>query len=194
MISFLLAQATVAEDITQHPYLVLVIIGGLFSALIAVMKVLLGFMEKRVNEKFESITERFDDVNTREDKQEVRLDKIEIDLRGYDKHVALGLRESTEIHEGISRVEKSLSSHVEKEENTTWVKIDDLVTAVNEMKMSNEVAHAGLVAGQTILSNRVEAVEKKMPDGELEKLAAAYHALAERDVKRRPAARKRVNR
>jgi len=193
VISLLLAQASVAEEVVAHPTLTLIIISALFSALIAVMKVLLGFMEKRVNEKFDAIEkrdverakatdEKFDSISVREDKQEVRLDKIDLDLRSYDKYVAVGVRETSEIHAAVSRTEFALASHVEKEEGTTWVKIDNLVDAVNAMKLSNEVAHAGLVAGQTILGSRVEALEKKMPNGELEKLAAAYHALAERDM------------
>jgi hypothetical protein len=176
------AQATVADDVSTHPYLTMLVIGGLFSALVAIVKVFLALFERRVNEKFESIDKRFVEADKREEKQEDRLDRIDEDLKSYDKHVALGVKESTEIHAAVSRTEAALASHVEKEEGTTWAKIDGLVDAVNKMQLANELAHSGLVNGQALLGQRVEAVEKKMPNGELEKLATAYHELARRDM------------
>jgi hypothetical protein len=192
VIDMLLAVAEpggVAGEVVAHPYLTMTVVGALFSALVAIVKIFLSLFEKRVNEKFDEIKKREDDLSKhvdekfkgvaeREEKQEVRLDKIDSDLRGYDKHVAVGIKETSEINASVQRVEKTLLDHTEKEETTTWGKIDGLVTAVNELKISNESAHAGLVAGQTIHAARLDAIEKKMPNGELEKLANAYHELA----------------
>jgi hypothetical protein len=170
MIPLLLLQAAAVEA-SLHPYLTWTLIAALFTALVAIIKVLLSFFEKRVNEKFA-------EVEAHNTKQDGRLDLIEGDIRKYDTHVAVGAKESSEIHSAVGRVEAALNSHIVKEEGTTWAKLDRLVEALATMQTSNEVAHASLVAGQTVLGNRVEAVEKKMPNGELQKLADAFVALS----------------
>lgn len=165
-------------DIVAHPatfYTIMALLGGGF---LLTLKVLIFFFEKRVNEKFLAV----EGHNERQDK---RLADIESDLRRYDTHVAVGVRESSEIHAAVARVEATLCNHVEKEETVTWQKIDDLVEAINVMRLANEEAHGRLTTGQATLGVRVEAVEKKMPNGELQKLAEAYHALAQRDLAQR---------
>lgn len=155
-------------ELAEHPYASGLVIALLFAAFLGLAKTLLSRMEQRINEKFAQQDKRDDD-------QDGRLDRIEKDLGEYDKHVALGAQEAVEIHASVKRVEVALGNHVEKEENITWTKIDALVEAVNEMRLQNEVSHAQL-------TGRLNAVESKMPNGELKKLADAYHALAQRDV------------
>jgi hypothetical protein len=178
MIASLLLQAVPSSlegEVATHPYVVVAAIGALFASFVGVLKILLVFFERRINEKFAAV----EGHNVRQDE---RLDAIESDLRRYDTHVAVGVQESGAIHSAVQRVEATLTAHVEKEEGVTWAKIDALVGAINDMRLANEVAHAGLVTGQTVLATRVDAVEKKMPNGELQKLAEAYHALAQRDL------------
>ncbi len=157
--------------VTEHPGAVTVLLSTSIAVLGVLLKLLLRAMERRIDEKFASIT-------VGESEQNVRLDKIESDLRGFDSHVAVGTRESLEIHAAIVRVENSLASHVLKEEGTTWAKIDDLVTAVNEMRLENELSHADLKIHGATLETRVKAIEAKMPNGELKQLADAYTKLA----------------
>lgn len=171
---FLLLQAappTVAQEASTHASLVVLAVGALIASLLAVLKVLLGMMERRINEKFVS-------VETHNADQDKKLNDMGADLRKYETHVAVGVKESSEIHAAINRVEKSLDEHVQKEEGTTWVKIDNLVVAVTEMRLANELAHASLVTGQSILGGRVDSMEQKMPNGELQKLADAFATLA----------------
>jgi hypothetical protein len=184
-----LAQAAAADgvqDIVAHPYLTIVAMTGLFGSLVASIKVLLKFMERRMNEKFAAVELH----NTRQD---VRLDAIDLQLQHYDTHVAVGARESREIHSAIGRVELALAEHTTKEETTTWGKIDGLVDSVAEMKLGNEVAHAALTAGQLVLGARLDGVEKKMPNGDLAKLANAFEELAKgyTGAKKRSASSKR---
>lgn len=177
MIPALLLQAAadhapgIEGEIAGHPYLTTALICFLFAALVGLAKLFVSRMEGRINEKFAENVER-------EDRQDGRLDRIDAELRRYDTHVAVGVKESTEIHESIRRVEAALVDHTQKEESVTWKKIDDLVEAVNTMRLSNEVAHATLNTGQATLNVRVEAMEKKMPNGELSKLAEAFAALS----------------
>ena len=167
--------ASLEGELAAHPYATALIVALLFAAFVAAVKLLLALFEQRINEKFKEVQ----DHNT---EQDGRLDKIDSELNKYDQHVAIGQKESQEIHGAIIRVEAALADHVRKEEGTTWVKIDSLVDAVNQMRLQNEVAHVNLSADQKILVARVEAVEEKMPNGELKKLAEAYHKLAERDI------------
>jgi hypothetical protein len=172
----LLAQASGLEsEMAQHPYVTVAIVTVLCGLLLASWKYSLFTFEKRINEKFGEIEKKADGHDT-------RLDAIEKDLRTYEKHVAVGTLETSEIHAAVKRTEQAINSHVEKEEGTTWKKIDVLVDAINNMKLSNELAHAGMVSGQLALGVRIESVEKKMPNGELEKLAIAYHDLARRET------------
>lgn len=171
MIHLLLLQSA-ASEAALHPYLTWALLAAVATACMAVIKVLLSFFEKRVNEKF-------DQVESHNSQQDGRLGLIESDLRRYDTHVAVGAKESSEIHAAVGRVEKSLSDHIIKEEGTTWAKLDRLAEALMAMQSSNESAHSGLVAGQSVLSARVEAVEKKMPNGELQRLSDAFSNLAE---------------
>jgi hypothetical protein len=163
------------SEIAAHPYAISILISLLFAGIIGILKLFLVLFERRMNEKF-------DGVERHNTKQDDRLDEIENDLKRYDTHVALGVKESNEIHTTLARVEATLGNHVQKEETVTWQKIDDLVEAVNVMRLANEAAHGTLTTGQATLGIRVEAVEKKMPNGELQKLADAYHALAQRDA------------
>lgn len=180
MIGAVLAQASSLEsEIAMHPFAVGVIVTVLFGAFTGLAKLFLVQMETRINEKFKA-------QDDRDDEQDSRLDEIDKELIDYGKHVAVGTREAAEIHAAVKRVEVAMNSHVEKEENITWAKIDDLVGAVNDMRLQNEVE-------LTKLGGRITAVETKMPNGELQKLADAYHALAERDVRgglSRPRARR----
>ncbi len=198
MISMLLLQAApvvhqgIEGEIAGHPYLTTAFICLLFAALVGLAKLFVARMENRINEKFA-------DIGAREDRQDERLDNIDAELRRYDTHVALGVKESSEIHESLSRVEKSVAEHTQKEESVTWKKIDELVDAVNTMRLSNEVAHATLSTGQATLNVRVEAMEKKMPNGELSKLAEAFAVLSrhrdeERADRAAEATRSRVKR
>jgi hypothetical protein len=163
--------ADLATDMAGHPYVMAAIGAAMFATLVAVIKVLLGLMEKRINEKFSQV----DKENA---SQDARLSTIESELKRYDTHVAVGAKETSEIHAAITRVEVSLADHVHKEETTTWAKIDELVKLFSDMKMGNELAHAGLINGQKSLSERVEAVENKMPNGELSKLADAFDRMS----------------
>jgi hypothetical protein len=170
---------TIAEEIALHPYLFLGLLGMLGTGVVALAKYFLSSFENRVNEKFS-------DILAREAKQEGRLDKIEEDLKGYDKHVAVGIKETSEIHDAIKRVESTLTEHTRKEETVTWTKIDDLVVAVNDLKLSNEVQHERLSSGQSVLSTRVGALESSMPNGELAQLRLAIKSLT-----KKPASKKR---
>jgi hypothetical protein len=78
----------------------------------------------------------------------------------------------------VGRVEQALASHIVKEEGTTWAKLDKLAESLSTMQTSNEVAHASLGAGQAVLGSRVESLEQKMPNGELQKLAEAVAMLS----------------
>jgi hypothetical protein len=176
---FLLLQAvpTVAQEASTHASLVMLAIGALLSSLLAVLKVLLGMMERRINEKFVAV----ENHNAHQDKQ---LNEMSADLRRYETHVAVGVKESAEIHAAIVRVGKSIDDHVQKEEGTTWLKIDNLVATVTEMKLANELAHSSLVNGQATMGMRVDAMERKMPNGELQKLSDAFATLASKSGER----------
>ena len=174
---YLVAQAAadpgLQSEIARNPYFAGLLIAILFAALVALGKIALVQFERRVNEKFA----RQEEHNRQQDG---RLDHIEADLQKYDTHVAVGASESREIHAALARVESALTTHTEKEESVTWGKIDSLVDAVNEMRLSNEKAHAGMVTGQEVLATRVTAVEKKMPNGELARLADAFDRLSKK--------------
>lgn len=169
---FLLGQTaiTVADDVASHPYLFLSFLGGIFAALIGTIKVLLAFLERRMNEKFQQVEQH----NTHQDG---RLGSIESDIRQYDKHVAVGAKETAEIHASLGRLEIALNEHVRKEETTTWKKIDDLVASFVDMKLANEAAHATMTTGQVLLSTRMDLVEQRLPNGELKKMATAIEAI-----------------
>jgi hypothetical protein len=169
---------TIADEIALHPYLFLGILGGLATLTLALFKWTIASFESRV-------TEKFTEVQNREGKQEERLDKAEQDLQGYDKHVALGAKESAEITTAIQRVERALTDHTRKEETVTWAKIDDLVTAVTDMKLSNEVAHERLAASQAVISTRVEALESAMPNGEIAQLRLAIKSLVKKPTSKK---------
>jgi len=169
---------SIADEIAQHPYIFLAVLSGVAASAVAAAKMLLGSFENRVNEKFT-------DIQQREEKQEGRLDKIEEDLKGFDKHVAVGLNETAEIHDAIKRVEATLTEHTRKEETVTWTKIDDLVTAVNVLKLSNEVGHERLAANQLVLSTRVGALESAMPNGELAQLRLAIKSLIKKPTSKK---------
>ena len=171
---FLLLQAvpaTVAQEVSSHASLVVLAVGALGSSLLAVLKVLLGMMERRINEKFIL-------VEGHNEAQDKKLSEMSNDLRKYETNVAVGVKESVEIHAAISRVEGALNDHVKKEEGTTWVKIDNLADAVNATKLANELAHSSIVSGQELIDVRVNAMERKMPNGELQKFADAFAMLA----------------
>ena len=174
MIALLLQAAplTVEQEISAHPYVAALIISIMTVLLLGAVKLLASRMEGRINEKFDEQAR----LNATQDQ---RLDEIESDLRRYDNHVAVGAQETEAIHASIRRVEEALANHVEREETVTWRKIDDLVDAINTMRLSNAQEHGGLVSGQAVLATRLDAVEKKMPNGELKKLADAFATLAE---------------
>lgn len=161
------APLTVEQEISAHPYLVALLITLLFSAFVALAKLFLVQFERRINEKF-----RASEKHDRE--QDERLDAIEGEIRRYDAHVAVGTAETRSIHDAVSRVEASVASHIEREETTTWAKIDSLAESVGALK-----------TGQEVMSTRLAAVEKKLPNGELTRLAEAFTALAEQRGPRR---------
>jgi hypothetical protein len=172
------------QEIAAHPYLVGIIlvacVGAIFTLAGALAKLFLVQFERRMNEKF-AIVER------ENDEQNKRLDTIENDLHRYDAHVAVGATETRAIHESVARVEAAVADHVHKEETTTWKKIDDLALAIGDLRQSHAEGMAKLAAGQDVLAVRVTSVEKKMPNGELQKLAEAFSILAEstREVTKR---------
>lgn len=163
--------ASLETEVASHAYTVVVIVGALCASAVGLTKMLFMVTERRLNEKFAAVEE-----HNRE--QDARLDKIDTELRRYDKHVAVGETEMGEIHSAVQRVEAALNSHIQKEEGTTWVKIDNLVDAVNAMRLQNEADHGTLKTSQAVLSTRLEAVEAKIPNGDLKKLTAAFELLA----------------
>jgi hypothetical protein len=154
-----------ASEVVLHPYVAVAIMGTLFVLLIAIGKWAIYQFEKRMNEKFATLESDHVEIGLREQAQDARLDKIETELRGYEKHVAVGLKETSEINEAIQRVSEHLSEHTRKEETVTWAKIDNLVATVSDMKLSNEVAHERLVAGQALLGARMDTVERRATNG-----------------------------
>jgi hypothetical protein len=166
--------ASLETEVANHAYMVVAGVSALCAFTVFVIKLLFVMFERRINEKFA-------EVEKHNGAQDSRLDSIDGELRRYDKHVAVGKKEMSEIHAAVVRVEDALGSHIAKEEGTTWKKIDDLVDAVNTMRLANEADHGVLKTNQAVLGTRLAAVETKMPNGELKKLAEAYHALAQRD-------------
>jgi hypothetical protein len=164
---------TAEQTIMFNPWLTGLVILLLFTTLIASFKLILKQHESRVNEKFTLV----ENHNSTQDKKllelEQRLLEVNMELKKYDTHVAVGAKETSAIHESLARVEAKVIEHTTKEEDITWVKIDGLISAVNDLKISNETAHANLHAGQTVLGGRIDAVEKKMPNGELRAMALA---------------------
>lgn len=158
--------ADAAVEVAQFPYLLWWVLVGCLGLLAGLIKYLFWLHEQRIGEKFKLVEEH----NTRQDR---RLDKIDDDVRKYDQHVAIGQKDSNEIHTAVKRLEAALADHVLKEEGTTWAKIDGLVDVLNVMKSSNEIAHAGLVNNQNLLNLRVDSMEKKMPNGEIQALVVS---------------------
>lgn len=174
------SQQGLATEIAVHPYVALAILGGLVAVTLAVIKVLLHLLEARINDKFDRIEKDFVAVRDHDMAQDGRLDKIDHDLRIYEKNVAVGVKETSEIHAAITRVADALTLHSQREEQETWGKIDSLVEAVNSMKLDNTQAHANMVTQQSVLETRLGAVEKKLPNGELSRLAHAFEELSKR--------------
>ena len=172
LLLFLQASST-AGELSQHPFLVLVLVSALLGAVVALMKLFLSLLEKRINEKFEF-------VDKHNDAQDKRLTSIEAQIARYETHVAVGERESSEIHAAIARVEILVADHIRKEETTTWAKIDKIGDQLTGLKLDNEMAHSALVSTQTMLGVRMSSVKKKMPNGDLSRLTKAFEALSKK--------------
>lgn len=140
-----------AHHIVIDQKLLLAIFGSLFAALFATLKLLLVFLERRINEKFD-----FNEMHNRA--QDRRLDAIDKDLVDYKQNIAIGVKEAQIMRESIKAIAESVTEHIKKEENITWAKIDSIAEVVNRIQIENERAHSGI-------TERLASVETKMFNG-----------------------------
>jgi hypothetical protein len=163
--------SSVEGEIAGHPYITGIVIFLLFSGLVLAVKLLLRSFETRVRERFEEaatitnrmekeVRARFDNISAAEKIQDQRLDEMDEKLHKYEKHVAVGEKEILATNSAIQSLATLMHEHTEREENITWAKIDKLGDSLGEVKI------------------KVASIEAKMPNGELQKLAEAYHQLA----------------
>ena len=163
--------ATLESEIIGNPVFVGILVSVLFGALIVTGRLFIRSFEARLTDKLE-------DLATHNHRQDGRLDVIEHELIKYEKHVAVGELEIAATNASVANVMAILKEHMEKEEAITWAKIDRINSSLSAMALHNETAHGSLSA-------RLASVEAKMPNGELAKLADAYHDLAIRTSKSR---------
>jgi hypothetical protein len=148
----------------DSPVTAVSVLAAVWALLAATVKALLYQFEKRLDARFEHTSLAIDEVRGQVKKvdehnsaQDSRLGVIEMSVR---EHVAAGIGEIRAITGSVERTERTLLSHIEKEEGQTWVKLDGIKDGIAALALSNEQAHAALV-------ERVAKTESKLPNGDL---------------------------
>lgn len=146
-----------ANELAQHPGISLALITALFGLVVALGKIYLSSYEKANNEKLVSLSKH--NVS-----QDTNLENLKTAFYRTEANINLKTEELKNIHAAVSEVSEE-------------VKL--LVKGVNEFQLANEKAHSGIINIQERLIARLEAVEKRMPNGELKRLTLAVEKLVE---------------
>lgn len=104
----------------------------------------------RKNEKLQDIT--LDGLKANVAAISMEVEKLDDQLAKYEGHVGVG-------DERLHGIEKSLNTHVEREEQIFWKKVEAISDA---QRISNEA-----------ILQRIASMEAKMPNGELKELVRA---------------------
>lgn len=152
--------------IANNPGMVAWMLGGLISSIVGLI---IGY--------YYVVNKKLDNLEASHKVLDADIRRIDKDLESYKEHVGAGDKE-------LKAMNDRVKEHMDREEREVWVGMKDLKDMLVAMQLENTTAHAAITTNQAVMETRVVALEKKMPNGQLDRLVELLEKQVVRRVKK----------
>ncbi len=161
MIATIITLLGVTAFIASNPGFVAWVLGGLVSTIAALLVGYYGFINAKLN--------KLDSDNKGLSEEIKRMDN---ELVQYKEHVGAGDKD-------LKSMNERMKEHMDREEREVWSGMRELKDMLMEMQLENTTAHATITTNLAVMETRVITLEKRMPNGQIDKLVTLLGELVE---------------